>query len=193
MKFFLLAFAATLLGINTLDAQHFNIGIKGGVNLYNIVNENSSIGEPLIGFHVGLIGHYHLNNQFAIAPEVVFSTQGTKTSNNGVESQLSLNYVNVPLLLQYMFDNGFRIFTGPQAGFLMSAKSNSNNSEVDRTNDFQALEFGGVFGASYINPESNFGFDARYNLGLTDINEVAAGSSFNRGIQVGLFYLFNHN
>lgn len=192
MKFFLIALSAALLSVNSLQAQHINIGVKGGLNLYNVVNGNGNYGEVIPGFHLGLIGHFHLNDQFALQPEVVFSTQGAKVSNSGIESNLNLNYVNVPLLLQYMFDNGFRLFAGPQAAFLVSAKTTFSNSEIDRMNDFNSIEVGASFGASYINPNSNFGIDARYNLGLTDINNQNADNSYNRGFQLGLFYLFNH-
>ncbi|WP_296619891.1 porin family protein [Marivirga sp.] len=192
MKFYLISFFIAFLATSSLQAQHMNIGVKGGLNMYNVVNENGSNREPLLGFNLGLIGHFHLSDQFALQPEVVFSTQGAKFSNNGVESQLYLNYINVPVLLQYMFDNGFRLFAGPQLGFLISAKSNSNNTQMDMTSDFKGLEFGASLGVSYINPDSNLGIDARYNLGLTDINENNAEASYNRGFQLGLFYLFNH-
>lgn len=182
-----MAFMATI----TLQAQHMNIGIKGGLNLYSVVNENSD-GEPITGYHIGLIGHFHLNDDFALQPELVFSTQGAEVINNGVKSQLNLDYINVPILLQYMFDNGFRFYVGPQLGFLVNAKSFANNTETDRMDDFNSVEVGAGLGLSYINPNSNFGIDARYNLGLTNINVNDSEESYNRGLQVGLFYLFNH-
>ena len=45
---------------------HINIGIKGGVNVYDIYNDNNIKYDPRIGFNFGLLGHIHLNNQFAI-------------------------------------------------------------------------------------------------------------------------------
>jgi hypothetical protein len=192
VKINLISFILVLLTTYTLSSQHINIGIKGGLHLYNVVNENNSGGDRLPGFHLGLIGHYHLNEQFALQPEVVFSAQGAKLSSNGIESQLNLNYVNIPISLQYMFDNGFRFFAGPQLGILVGAKSFTNNTELDRSGDFSSTELGAVFGLSYINPNSNFGIDARYNYGLTDIKEDNTGPSYNRGLQLGLFYLFNH-
>jgi hypothetical protein len=73
MKFLLIAFTITLLAMNTLDVQHFN----GGVNMYDVTSEKSSNAEPITGFHVGIMGHYHLNNQFALQPEIVHPTQGS--------------------------------------------------------------------------------------------------------------------
>lgn len=192
MKIYLLTFILALMATSVLQAQHMNVGIKGGLNLYNVINQDSNDGEPITGYHVGLIGHFHLNDKFALQPELVFSTEGAKLIDNGIKSQLNLNYVNVPILLQYMFDNGFRFYAGPQLGFLVSAKSNYDNSEIDRINDFSNMEMAASLGLSYINPNSNFGIDARYNMGLSNIYENDSENSYNRGIQVGLFYLFNH-
>ncbi len=189
MKNYSFTLIIAILATFSLQAQHMNIGIKGGFNLYNVVNENNNYGDPIKGFHLGLIGHFHLDNKFALQPEVVFSTQG---SNDGLNSTLNLDYVNVPVLVQYMFDNGFRLFAGPQLGILINAKSYIDNAEIDRKNNFNSLDLGASLGVSYINPDSNFGIDARYNLGLTDVIVDNSGPFYNRGFQFGLFYLFNH-
>ncbi|MBK6266066.1 PorT family protein [Marivirga sp. S37H4] len=192
MKIYLIAIIAAIMVTTTVQAQNANIGIKGGLNLYNVINENSSDGDLKAGFHLGLIGHFHLNEQFALQPEVVFSTQGSDFTSNNTEMKLNLNYVNVPVLIQYMFNNGFRLQAGPQVGVLVSAKGEVNDSNVDLTDDYNSIDLGASFGVGYINPSSNFGFDARYNMGLTDINESTNENSYNRGYQIGVFYLFNH-
>ncbi len=192
MRIFLIAIIATVMAATTLQAQHANIGIKGGLNLYNVINENSSNGDPTLGIHLGLLAHFHLNEQLAFQPEVVFSTQGSDYNFNNTELNLNLNYVNVPLLLQYMFNNGFRLQAGPQLGVLVSAKAKGDNGELDVKDDFNAIDLGASFGVGYINPNSNIGFDARYNLGLTDISEDGGEESYNRGFQIGIFYLFKH-
>ncbi|MCC5926948.1 MAG: hypothetical protein JJU41_10360 [Bacteroidetes bacterium] len=44
-----------------------------------------------------------------------------------------------------------------------------------------------------INSGSNFGIDLRYNLGLSDITKSSGSDATNRGLQIGVFYLFNHH
>jgi hypothetical protein len=83
-----------------------------------------------------------------------------------------------------MFDNGFRLQAGPQWGFLVSA---------DNKDDINPIDFGVGFGVSYIIPSTGFGIDARYNLGLSNINKDDVVKSTNRGLQLGLFYIFGHN
>jgi hypothetical protein len=92
-----------------------------------------------------------------------------------------------------MFDNGFRLQAGPQLGFLASAKSEVNDDDTDVKDDFESIDLGLGLGVSYINPVSDFGVDVRYNLGLSNVNKNGTTDYFNRGVQVGVFYLFNHN
>jgi hypothetical protein len=172
-------------------AGHVNIGIKGGVNVYNINNDDNTKYGQRTGYNFGLLGHIHFNSQFAVQPEIVFSTQGA-TIDNG-NTKYNLDYINVPVLFQYMFDNGFRLQAGPQVGILISAKSKSNNNITDFKNDFNPIDFGVSIGASYVVPSTGFGIDARYNLGLSNINKNSSVNSTNRGIQLGVFYIFGHN
>jgi hypothetical protein len=192
MKFFLITVMSAILITCNVDAQHVNIGIKGGVNLYNIPNDNNINYDMKVGLHVGLLAHIHIVKHFALQPEVVFSTQGAKYSVNNVESRLILNYVNVPLLFQFMFDNGFRLQAGPQVGFLINAKSKVGDANNDIKDNFKPVDFGAALGVSYVHPPTGFGVDARVNLGLNNINENGTVTATNRGVQLGVFYLFRH-
>jgi hypothetical protein len=182
MKFNLIAFIAIIM-VGTASAQPMAVGIKGGLNFYTLSGTNESSFDSKTSFHLGLLGHIHMSDEFALQPELVYSAQGTEYGDN---DKLNLDYLNVPLLFQYMFDNGFRLQAGPQLGFLVGAKADGD----DVQDNFKTVDFGLSFGASYVNPASGFGVDARYNHGLTDINESNGADSYNRGFQVGVFYLF---
>ena len=192
MKLYLNVAIAAILMTATAKAQNVNVGIKGGLNIYNINNSNGVKYDNLLGFNLGLIGHIHLAKQLALQPELVYSAQGAKFTSSGVESKIQLGYINVPLLLQYMFDNGFRLQAGPQVGFLVNAKIKKPNSTIDVKDRFKKVDVGLGAGIGYVNPSTNFGIDARYNLGLSNINDNSSVKSTNRGFQVGVFYLFHH-
>lgn len=192
MKLIITTVLSVFLLAGTATAQHTNIGIKGGLNAYTIKNDNNSNVDTKVSFHLGLIGHIHISNQFALQPELVYSVQGAQYTVAGTDVKLNLNYVNVPLLFQYMFDNGFRLQAGPQLGILASAKSKVNDNDTDVKDDFEPIDLGLAIGASYVNPSSNFGVDIRYNAGLSNINKNGNVDSFNRGLQAGVFYLFKH-
>jgi len=193
---FLIGLVTAILISGITSAQHGNapagnisLGIKGGVNVYNVHNDNDIKYDPRTGYHFGLLGHIHFDNQFAIQPEIVYSAQGAKIG----DTKYNLDYVNVPVLFQYMFDNGFRLQAGPQAGFLLSAKSKYNNTTTDNKEDLKPIDLCASIGASYVVPSTGFGIDARYNLGLNNINKNSTVNSTNRGLQLGVFYIFGHN
>ena len=180
---FLIGLIAAIMITGVVSAQHGNapaghvtLGIKGGLNFYNINNDNSTSYDQRTGYNFGLLGHIHRNSQWAIQPELVYSAQGAKN--------YELGYINIPVLIQYMFDNGFRIQAGPQLGFLVSS---------DNENNYNPIDFALSVGVSYVVPSTGFGIDLRYNHGLSDINKSSEVKSTNKGIQFGLFYLFGHN
>ncbi|RYF89092.1 MAG: PorT family protein [Chitinophagaceae bacterium] len=190
MKRILSVAVAALLMTGAANAQHANIGIKGGFNSFKFESDPEVDYKSRSNFHAGLLAHFHLAPQFGLQPEVVYSGQGAK-ANTG-NAQTKLGYINVPVNLQYMFDNGFRIQAGPQVGFLVNAKSEVNNVEADIKDQLKTVDFGVTAGLSYVHVPSGFGVDARYNLGLTDITESSLNEVKNRGFQVGVFYLFKH-
>lgn len=191
MRIYVNILLAALLIVSTANAQHVNVGVKGGLNLYSINNDNNSNYDTKAGFHAGLVGHIHLARQFALQPELVYSVQGAKYTVAGVDTKLNLGYINMPVMFQYMFDNGFRLQAGPQVGFLINGKVETNNSKTDVKDNFKTVDFALGGGVGYVSP-SGFGVDARYNLGLSDISENSPVKSTNRGVQLGVFYLLKH-
>jgi hypothetical protein len=197
---FLLGLIAAVLITGMASAQHadtptghMNLGIKGGLNVFTINNENNAGYDSRVGIHFGLLGHVHVKPHFALQPELVYSSQGARyTDLDDNTYYYHLDYVNIPILFQYMFDNGLRLEAGPQLGILVKATSVLDNNSID-LNDVRPFDFSLSVGASFVIPATGFGMDARYNLGVNNINKNSGPSSTNRGIQLGLFYIFSHN
>lgn len=193
MKFYLTIACFIFILITATNAQHVNIGIKGGLNLYSINSNYNSESKLKAGFNVGLLGHIHIKSHFAIQPELVFSTQGYRYNlSSGGKESLNLNYINVPVLFQYMFNNGLRLQAGPQLGILVWAHSKNNNNSIDTKDNFNTLDLSLAVGVSYVHPPSGFGVDARYNFGVSNINKYGTVKSNNSGLQLGIFYLLKH-
>lgn len=170
-----------------LHAQNpsVNFGIKGGLNVASLNVVNGVDFNSLASAHLGALAHIHVTSHFAVQPELFISGQGGKDGNE----KIKLIYMNIPLLLQYMTGNGFRLHTGPQLGVLLSAKDKIGSVETDIKNDFKSVDFSWVFGASYLFPGSGLGIDARYALGISNINEGNTTVQ-NRVFAIGLFYQF---
>jgi hypothetical protein len=185
-------FVSTLLFAGALLAQNATIGLKGGLNVATIKVNGANEWGSKPGFNGGLLAHVHLSPQIALQPEVVYSSEGAKYTISNGEHKLSLNYINVPLQLQYMFNNGFRLQTGPQVGFLTGVKDKINQTETGyfTTQDFKSVDFSWSAGLGYLT-YSGLGIDARYNFGLSNINNGGSNTLRNNVFQLGLFYMLN--
>jgi hypothetical protein len=165
-----------------------SFGLKAGVNIATLSLDNDPNLDPRVGLYAGGLAHIHVSPHFAVQPEVVYSAQGFRDIN-GSDVKWKLDYINIPVMAQYMFDNGFRIETGPQLGLLASAKAKTGSTESDLKEDIKGTDVSWGFSLSYLSA-SQVGIGARYNLGLSNINESGSNDVKNRVFQVGLFYQF---
>ncbi|MBO9561321.1 MAG: PorT family protein [Niastella sp.] len=187
--------AACLLMSATSFAQTFQLGIKGGVNVSNFTGGNfeNIDKKSLVGFHAGGFVSFFLGDNFAIQPEVLFSSQGAKLKNAGNEQNLKVSYINVPVMLKYRFNGGFYLEAGPQIGFKVNEKT--DDMQID---DFAKSTDLSVAGGLGFHSSMGLGIGARYTAGLSKVGDFDAGNidpDFKNGvIQVSLFYtLFNNN
>jgi len=173
-------------------AQHMpKLGVKAGLNVATI-KWNTDM-DSRLGFHGGLVGHIHLSPNIALQPEVLYSAEGAKQSTSMGEVTWKNDYINIPLMLQYMFNNGFRIEAGPQLGLLLDAKSTAEGFPDDNTEDvFKSTNVGLGFGLNYLS-YSGFGIGGRYILGLSKINETNWPEAKGRNLQISVFYMLDNN
>ena len=86
-----------------------------------------------------------------------------------------MNYLNLPLLVQYNA-SGFFAETGPQVGLLLSAKNKTEydgqEEETDVKDDMNSTSFAWAIGLGYRMP-AGLGIGARYNLGLSNLAKDA--------------------
>jgi hypothetical protein len=189
MKKLMAGLIMLIVSVSAVHAQHTEFGLKIGYNGANFTDAEANDYKMYSSFHAGGLAHIHLNKTFALQPEILYSGQGTKFAVNNTDFRYHLSYINVPVLLQFMTTSGFRLETGPQIGFLLSASAKSGSASTDIKSSFKSTDFSWAFGAGYITP-SGFGLDARYNLGLSDISDAASSTVKNSVIQVGVFYQF---
>lgn len=186
----LFCIVAAIIILSTAKAQQTHFGLKAGVNLSSVEIDNGDDYNSKAGIHVGGLAHIHISQHFALQPELIYSMQGGKDEDDD-DVKLKLNYINIPLLAQYMTLDGFRLQTGPQIGFLTSAKSKVGDVERSVKDDLSSVDFSWTFGAGYLFP-SGFGVDARYNHGISNISDDESFEAKNRVFQFGLFYQFMH-
>lgn len=190
----LFSICIALLTVNLAMAQEAHFGLKAGLNAAMLTVKDQGETEIKPGLHAGGLAHIHLARQFAIQPELLYSGQGGKRIISNTEYKTNLHYLSLPVLLQYMFDNGFRLQAGPQLGFLLKAQQEWNNNEANVIGNYKAIDVSLPVGLSYVS-HSGLGVDLRWAFGLTNINDVGTDLPVirNQVGQVGLFYLLNYS
>jgi hypothetical protein len=179
-------FVASLFLLITAKAQQAHFGLKGGVNKSDLHFNNNTPSDSKVGINLGIFAHIHASKIWAIQPELLYSLEGAQKVGNP-RVTYNLNYLNVPVLLQYMFDNGFRLEGGPQIGFLLNARRKSGDVTAEY-NGFKSTAFSIPLGVGYL-ASSGLGFDARYVFGLSDINDSENGPTIQSNVfQLGIFY-----
>ena len=149
----------------TKQDEGIKIGIKGGLNVANLMGDVKDVAIRT-SIHAGLVAEIIVSDNFSVQPELLYSGQGASDTSEG-GGRFKLDYITLPVLAKFPIAKNLYLETGPQVGFLISAKNKTNESN-DKIEDLKTIDFGLNAGLNY---ELNNGvfFQARYNLGLTDI------------------------
>lgn len=172
-----------------------HLAVKAGVNFATLNVENVDDKKTRAGLHLGITGHMHITPQWAVQPELLYSQEGGRidfmtASGNEVFGKFKNDYLNIPVMLQYMFDNGFRVEAGPQLGLLLKSEvEDQNGVEDDAASEFKSTNISFGFGLNYLT-FSGLGIGGRYNLGLSDISE-GSGKTKGNAFQISLFYMLD--
>lgn len=191
MKKTIILAAAIFMAAGTNAQMKAHFGVKAGMNASELHQKDVS-SQTKIGFHAGVLAHMHRDgSQWAFQPEVLYSLEGAKSKANS-SNKTDLHFVNVPLLAQYMFDNGFRLEAGPQVNFLVAANSKAGSATTDTKSAYTTTSLSVPVGIGYLT-RSGLGFDARYSFGVTDLrnNKDVGNKLTGNNFQFGIFYQFS--
>ena len=180
----LLAFA---FSISVSQAQA-KFGGKVGFNFSDLAGDDDA--QSKTGYNIGGFSEIPFAPMFVVRPELVFSSQGARTEVNAVDYKFKLNYFNIPVLVKYNTSSGFLAETGPQLGFLVSAKAKANDVLIDVDNQFTSTDFSWAFGLGYELAEFALGVNFRYNLGLVNIADGGNSDLKNSVFQLGVYKTF---
>jgi hypothetical protein len=184
------------------QAQEFHGGVKGGLNLTNLYIDDVSDEHARLGFHAGVYGQLELGDAFAIQPEILYSSKGTKAEYDIVgldgENKFKLNYLDVPVLAVFKIGESFEIHAGPYVGFLLNSKVSTdgdlgeNEDAVDKDN-LSDVDFGLSGGVAFGSEQAKLGL--RYNYGLVEVADSDAartllGDAKNSALQLYVSFGF---
>jgi len=169
--FFIVIFLFVMILTSTAQLKG---GIKGGLNVGDIIISNKAgyfddvAFETRLSYHFGTYVQNKFNNHFSWQIEMQFSNKGYYVETGDTKSTVSLNYLNLPLLLIYKPSPKLGLETGLEFGYLISGDDL-----------FNSFDMGIDIGVNYeISKKINTGI--RYNFGLPfemniDANEIEGG------------------
>jgi len=171
-----LAGLVVALCISSWAMAQFHVGFKGGTNIVK-VDGKSFKDEFRYGYNLGGFAEIGLGKKFSLNPEVMFNQYSTTLDSNykniyqGIitsnQSHVKLNYLSIPLILDYKFLGPIHLQAGPQFSILMDHdKSFLENG----ANAFKSGDFAMAFGAQI--KLMNFRVTGRYLIGLNNINDI---------------------
>jgi opacity protein-like surface antigen len=174
--------AVAVLAFGFTNAQGVKFGAKVALNVATLtgdVEDQSS----LVGFQVGGFAEFKISEKFAVQPELMYSAQGAAFD----DGDITLGYINIPVMAKYYVAKSFSLEAGPQIGFLLSAKDDGE----DFKDETSSIDFGLNFGAGYDFTE-NLSAGLRYNLGLSNLNDIEGydATAKNGVFSVSLGYKF---
>ncbi len=173
--------AVALLAFGFANAQDskggstdMKFGVKAGYSSTNFTGDADG-GDARGGFYIGGLVDFAVSEKFHVQPKLMYSTEGA--------DEAGVDYLRIPVMAKYYVAEGFSLQAGPEIAFKIAA-------EDDITDEFtKSMDFGLGFGAGY-ELASGLMFDARYNLGLSNISDIDGADFGNAGIQIGLGYRF---
>lgn len=191
-----LLFIITLLFVGIASQAQIKFGVKAGANFYKFNGDDADFGDASsvspefkAGFAGGGLINIPINKMFSVQPEVLYSMEGARYEEEGEKVLFKTDYLNVPVLFQYNDASGFYVETGPQVGFLLSAKITDGETTDDVKDAFKEVNFSWAIGLGY-KLKNGLGFGARYNLGFANIIDEDDVDIKLGGFHVGIFYLF---
>ena len=182
-----LVFAVFILSASRVQAQSFHFGIKAGTNLSQITGRSFDQGFQW-GLSAGAFAELNFTSKWGIQPELLFNQTKTQTASNFNEvfdegfnsTNVSLNYLSIPILASYKILPILSIQVGPQFGILMSTSQDitSSASKAFKSGDFSMV------GGAQVNL-GGFKAGARYVYGFTNLDNVTNVDTWkNQNIQL---------
>lgn len=190
MRSFLLSALLALFFFSVSNAQGFGIGVKVGTNI-NKLDGQSFKDKFTYGYSAGIYADIKTGKKWSLQPEVLFNQVSTDTSdkfsdlydiNSDKISRIKLNYLSIPVLLNYNLSKGISLQAGPQFGILMSQSKNllQNGKDAFKSGDFSML-------AGLQLKFSSIRLYGRYAVGLSNINDIDDKDQWkNQSIQLGI-------
>ena len=166
-------FLSFFLFCHTVSAQNIRNAIVIGASASQIDGDRIS-GFNKAGLVFGGRSNFKITDKFSYQPEILWLQKGSKTTNkDSLEAYFKwrLNYVSVPVLLNYKIQPRFTLQTGVTADFLLDAKVDAGSGFIARTAELQRFDLNYTGGIEY-RIGDNFAANARYQYSFFWLDDI---------------------
>lgn len=209
----LIALIGLTLTATAQDKGDIEIGGNLGLSISNISEiDNENATDSKISFNVAASGEYYFSESWGIKAKLIYDQKGW---GNGFEqiptfdadgnvidietgtTDFALNYLTIPLLANWHFgrkDNWYINF-GPYVGFLLSAKSTENGTDIKES--LNSIDFGLALGIGLkipLNDTTKIFFEYDIQSGFADIVNENQGDTIRNGrssLNAGILFTLN--
>lgn len=194
---------------SNLASAQIHYGLKAGINSVNALvvapDGTQPSTSPGTGFYLGCLLKIPFDNKLYFVPAIQYSYKNYTIHYNDADltsCRMHLNYIEIPMLLNYDFKNSgnyFFIQGGPSFSFALSGKQvNTKPGEASHTENMKFAYTS--YGRFEANAVLNLGFHFCNNLSLVGGYALGLGTIVNddngpvikhRMFNFGINYLFN--
>lgn len=188
--------------------EKVTFGVRAGVNVNSLSVSGESDLKSRVGYHVGAVMDWNVAKNLYVQPGIYFTTRGAKSSGEGWEQKINMNYLQIPISVAYRFPVSEQVKidvnVGPYVALGLGGKMKISESygfddEYDIDEEIKAFGSEGLckrfdaglrFGAGVHIRKFTVGLC--YDLGLTNIaRESGEGAKIKNGsFQISLGYNF---
>jgi hypothetical protein len=158
----------------------FHAGLKAGMNTSQMTGDGFS-GFYKFSLVAGAFATTKINDKWKFQYELVYQGKGSnkpaRPDEGDYESyKINLNYIEVPLLIQYQLKK-FEVEFGPGLGVLIGSKEWDKNGALAKSNNWRTFELDAVLGLNYY-VNDNFFINARSHHSVTSIVTTSVANPY---------------
>jgi hypothetical protein len=177
--FLLLICVSTVIGQTEKKETIPAFGILVGGTLSNVSNYNA---ENRLGFVIGLYVERKFTEKISLLTNISYAQRGAIGKDS--LSSIKLDYITLPLMIQYNISNKIGVFAGIAWDGLISIEGDGLDRNDFRESDWR-VPVGFAFSISH-----NLKFGIAYSFGLTDITKNDDEKLGNNWGSIALVYVF---
>lgn len=195
MKTTILATLFLIAAVSTTNAQFLKLGVMGGANSVKISGKSFS-DEFDYGYFAGTFLEIKTGKNWFLKPEVQFSESQLKNTSNfrsiyknlvntDTLSNIKLQYLTIPITLNYKIANVLALNFGAQYGIQLDNHKTllKNGQDAFKNGDFSVLA-----GATIM--VGRFRIAGKYIIGLNNLNDIDNQDHWkNQTIQAGVGFV----